>query len=33
VIRTQSDRLDTAYLDQWASVLGVRDLWDRIREE
>jgi len=33
VLRTQADRLDTAYLDHWAGELGVRDLWDRAREE
>ena len=33
VVRTQAEGLDTAYLDHWAGELGVRDLWDRAREE
>lgn len=31
VVRTQADRLDSAYLDHWAGELGVRDLWERAR--
>ena len=31
VMKTQSDRLDTAYLDHWAVEIGVKDLPDRIR--
>jgi hypothetical protein len=33
VMKTQGDRLDNAYLDHWASVIGVRDLLDRIRTQ
>ena len=33
VMKTQGDRLDSAYLDQWAGEIGVRDLLDRVRAE
>lgn len=33
VLRTQADRLDGAYLDQWASSLGVADLMEQARRE
>jgi hypothetical protein len=31
VLRTQSDRLDAAHLDQWAAAIGVADLLERAR--
>ena len=31
VLRTQSDRLDAAYLDEWAAAIGVADLLARAR--
>ncbi|MEO6810552.1 MAG: hypothetical protein ABI353_15660 [Isosphaeraceae bacterium] len=33
VLRTQSDRLDDAYLDLWAGSLGVADLLEQARRE
>jgi hypothetical protein len=33
VLRTQGDRLDGAYLDQWAAALGVADLMEQARRE
>ncbi|HJZ92233.1 MAG TPA: hypothetical protein VKE40_15265 [Gemmataceae bacterium] len=33
VLRTQTDRLDTAYLDQWAATLGLSDLLARAHWE
>src|SRR5262245_22452783 len=33
VLRTQTDRLDTAYLDQWAAMLGLSDLLARAHRE
>ena len=32
VARTQGKRLDLAYLEKWATELGVGDLWRRIRD-
>jgi hypothetical protein len=32
VARTQGRRLDLAYLEKWATELGVTDLWKRIRD-
>jgi hypothetical protein len=33
VMKTQSDRLDTAYLDHWAVEICVKDLFDRVRTQ
>jgi len=33
VMKTQRDRLDTAYLDHWAIEIGVKDLLDRVRTQ
>jgi hypothetical protein len=33
VMRTQGDRLDNAYLDHWATDIGVKDLLDRARQQ
>jgi hypothetical protein len=33
VVKTQFDRLDGAYLDHWASEIGVKDLFDRVRQQ
>jgi hypothetical protein len=33
ILRTQAERIDTAYLDQWSTTIGVADLWDRARGE
>jgi hypothetical protein len=33
VLKTQGDRLDTAYLDHWATEIGVKDLLDRVRSQ
>ena len=33
VMKTHGDRLDAAYLDQWAAEIGVRDLLDRVRQQ
>jgi hypothetical protein len=33
VMKTQGDRLDAAYLDHWATEIGVKDLLDRIRTQ
>jgi len=33
VLRVQGDALDHAYLDRWARVLGLDDLWTRARRE
>jgi hypothetical protein len=33
VMKTQGDRLDTAYLDHWATEIGVKDLLDRARSQ
>jgi hypothetical protein len=33
VMKTRGDRLDAAYLDKWASEIGVKDLLDRARTQ
>jgi hypothetical protein len=33
VMKTQGDRLDAAYLDKWATEIGVKDLLDRARTQ
>jgi hypothetical protein len=33
VMKTQGDRLDTAYLDHWAAEIGVKDLLGRARQQ
>lgn len=33
VMKTQTDRLDAAYLDKWATEIGVKDLLDRARAQ
>ncbi len=33
VIKTQGDELDSSYLSEWATVIGVKDLLDRLRSE
>ncbi len=33
VMKTQTDRLDAAYLDKWAPEIGVKDLLDRARTQ
>ena len=33
VMKTQRDRLDAAYLDHWATEIGVKDLLDRARSQ
>ena len=33
VLRTQRDGLDAAYLDRWATEIGVQDLLDKIRQQ
>lgn len=33
VYEVQYERLDRAYLDQWAGEIGVVDLWERLQEE
>jgi len=32
VLRTQGERIDDAYLDEWAERIGVADLLERVRE-
>ena len=33
VMKTQGNRLDAAYLDHWATEIGVKDLLDRVRQQ
>ena len=32
VFRIQGSRIDLAYLDEWATLLGVADIWQEFRE-
>ena len=33
VMKTQGEQLDNAYLDKWATEIGVKDLLDRARSQ